>query len=205
MDFDYDMQREMPEGAKNGYMDEHMGERIDGHVGNNSMKPIIVELPYPKVELNCKNMYWAKLLQEDYAGAVSELTAITQYIYGDTVLAEKYKEISNTLICIAIAEMKHLDMLADTIFMLGGNPKFLVHDCKKPKNWTPDYINYQMSMCNILLTNIQAEKSAIAQYKIHICKIDNEQIRELLTRIIMDEELHIEVLSELYAKYCCKK
>ena len=96
-------------------------------------------------------------------------------------------------------------MLADTILKLGGNPKYLTYGKNnQPQNWTPNYINYQTALNIILLTNIQSEKAAIQQYREHIREIDNEQIGELLTRIIMDEELHLDTLSELYRRHCIK-
>ena len=38
-------------------------------------------IPYPKIEVEEKNSYYAKLLYDDYAGNVSETTAIFLYIY----------------------------------------------------------------------------------------------------------------------------
>ena len=44
------------------------------------VKPIMMDLPYPAVKVREKNMAYANLLSADYCGAVSELTAIAQYI-----------------------------------------------------------------------------------------------------------------------------
>ena len=161
-----------------------------------------VNLPYPKPIIKEHNKKWALLLLEDYAGNVSELTAILQYIYGNFVLSNDMQQIAKTLEGIAIAEMKHLDLLAGVIFDLGTDPRYQTTSLRGiHKNWTPDYVNYYKDTGRILLENIDAEIKSIEQYKSHIKKIDNNQINELLFRIIMDEELHIKILKDLYNKY----
>ena len=37
--------------------------------------------PYPKVKVERQNMFYAELLMDDYAGVISEFTAISQYLY----------------------------------------------------------------------------------------------------------------------------
>ena len=44
------------------------------------IKPIMADLPYPPIEAEERNTAYANLLSVDYCGAVSELSAITQYI-----------------------------------------------------------------------------------------------------------------------------
>ena len=50
-------------------------------------------------------------------------------------------------------------------------------------------------------SDISAEMKAITQYEKHISLIKNEEIIALLQRIILDEQMHVETLSELYRKY----
>ena len=44
------------------------------------IKPAMVDLPYPPIQVKEKNRSYADLLSVDYCGSVSELSAITQYI-----------------------------------------------------------------------------------------------------------------------------
>ena len=44
------------------------------------LKPIMVDLPYPPVQVSARNPSYANLLGVDYCGSVSEMSAITQYI-----------------------------------------------------------------------------------------------------------------------------
>ena len=41
------------------------------------IKPIMMDLPYPPVQVSGQNQVYANLLSVDYCGSVSELSAIT--------------------------------------------------------------------------------------------------------------------------------
>ena len=45
--------------------------------------------------------------------------------------------------------------------------------------------------------DIEGERAAIKQYKMHIGKIDDEYVNAVLARIIKDEEYHILLLQSL--------
>lgn len=51
------------------------------------VKPIMVDLPYPPIQVKEQNRAYANLLSIDYCGAVSEMTAITQYINNENRLS----------------------------------------------------------------------------------------------------------------------
>lgn len=53
----------------------------------------------------------------------------------------------------------------------------------------------------MLLEGTKSERKAIENYKYHILIIKDSHIRELLERIILDEELHVKLFIELYEKY----
>lgn len=160
-----------------------------------------IALPYPKVEVTEPNLEYVKILLEDYAGRASELTAINQYSYHHFITDERYKEIAEDLIGIAIAEMKHLELLAEVIIKLGGNPIYMECSNNQQRYWDSTNVNYSTSIPQLLLANIELEKKAIRGYQEHIKLIANESIQNLLRRIIMDEELHLEIFTNLYNKY----
>ena len=74
------------------------------------VKPIMVDLPYPPIKVQGTNPAHASLLSIDYCGAVSEMSAIAQYINNENRLAGVKCPIAKTLLGIAIAEMMHLQM-----------------------------------------------------------------------------------------------
>ena len=75
------------------------------------VKPIMVDLPYPPLRVKGKNCDYAQLLKVDYCGAVSEMSAITQYINNENRLFLERCSMAKTLLGIAMAEMMHLQKL----------------------------------------------------------------------------------------------
>ena len=52
-----------------------------------NIRPAILDLPYPPIQVQCRNQDYAALLAFDYCGSVSELSAITQYINNEVSFA----------------------------------------------------------------------------------------------------------------------
>ncbi len=157
--------------------------------------------PYPKVEVKAKNPYYVMLLLEDYSGVISELTAITQYIYQKTVDVSINQEYSEVLLKIAIVEMKHLNLLGETITLLGGKPEFHYFDsCLGYQNWSSNFLNYQTNLSDSLVYDIFIEEKTIQNYLNHIQLIHDSCIQRLLYRIIEDEKKHIACFQELLRK-----
>lgn len=154
-----------------------------------------VDKPYPKVKLSEKDRYAAKLIYDDYASSVSEYTAVSQYVYAHALA--KDEKTAEVFLGTAIVEMNHLDMLADVLVDLGYNPKFISGKCKI---WCSNLVPYGTSTQNRIELAIKSEYEAINQYKEHIEKIHNEDLKKLLYRIIMDEELHIQIFKKLLKK-----
>lgn len=159
----------------------------------------LVNLPYPKPRVEKENIEFAKILSQDYAGMVSEDTAIHLYMYQSLILSDKNSSISDILHHIAIVEMKHLDLLGETIKLLGLAPKYVTYSQDNIKHfWTSSSVNYTTSLLNMLKQDIKAESIAIENYLSHKKCITDKYIRELLDRIILDEQRHLEIFKQLY-------
>lgn len=158
-----------------------------------------VDLPYPEVKVEKSNIEYAKILLDSYAGKISEDSAAHLYIFQHIVLEDKYKEYSDILKKIGIVEMHHLELLGETIRKLGIEPVFMSYDKSKNKliPWKSNYINYNVNIRDIINIDIDAEKKAIEYYKYTIEIIKDKYIRNLIERIIMDEELHLKIFKEL--------
>ena len=63
--------------------------------------------------------------------------------------------------------------------------------------WTPDYLTTPEEEKKMLLADIESERAAIKQYKIHIGLIKDNSVNQVLARIIKDEEYHIMLLQVL--------
>jgi bacterioferritin len=159
------------------------------------------DLPYPEINCKDKNKSYASLIQINYAGAISELTSINQYIYHSLAMFEKFEDIACCLKNIAKVEMEHLEILGKLIIALGGNPRFEINK----GHWSPKFIEYGSNFPSMLHEDIDGEKAAIRQYRRTIELIKDENITEVLERIVKDEEIHIKTLVLLYNEICRKR
>ncbi len=178
-----------------------MGEKRNPLVNTCSfsgIRPIMADLPYPPIEVRGRNQIYANLLSVDYCGSVSELSAITQYINNENRLACDYCDVAKTLLGIAMAEMMHLQKLGELIVLLGGDIDFTAkYNNGKQRMWTPEYLDLPDNTGKMLYADVEAEKAAIRQYKMHISMINDDCVNAVLARIIMDEEYHIMLLQAL--------
>lgn len=162
-------------------------------------RPIMADLPYPPIRVRGENRRYADLLSVDYCGSVSELSAITQYINNENRLSLEQCTIAKTLLGIAMAEMMHLQKLGQLIALLGGNVEYVAKlQNGKRVMWTPGYLTIPEHIGKMVFDDIEAEKAAIHQYRMHIKMIKDEYVDAILARIIKDEEYHIMILQALW-------
>lgn len=156
------------------------------------------EYPIPRVEK--KNREYAELLMQDYAGKVSEDTAVHLYFYQHMLHEGKNEELANALREIAITEMHHLSLLGETIKLLGGDPIFYTKDAGTETYipWTASNVNYEKELKKQIELDIESETLAIRNYQIHRDLIDDKYIKEMLTYIIGDERKHLEIFYSFY-------
>lgn len=159
-------------------------------------------IPYPEPKVIGRNLYYAELLLEDYAGRVSEFTAINQYLYHYFVFDERYKELAELEECISIIEMFHMEMLAKTIILLGANPRYYSMIDNQRVYWNASFVYYGNAVCDRLAADIAAEEEAIINYRKHQQLIKDPYIVNMLERIIQDEQHHLSLFSQALKKYC---
>ncbi|QGU93815.1 bacterioferritin [Clostridium bovifaecis] len=158
--------------------------------------------PYPEIKVLEPNLYYAWLLLDDYAGVVSEFTAINQYLYHHFFFEDIDKELGELLENVSITEMLHMEMLADIIKELGGNPLIRGSYSTFGNFWNGSFIHYGTSLCNRLKLDIDSEHKAIDEYNRHIRLIHDPYVREVLERIILDEKVHIQLFNDALLKFC---
>lgn len=150
------------------------------------------DLPYPEIKVERKNIEYAKMLTNVYVGNVSEDTAIHLYMYESIVLDNEY---SNILEQISIVEMKHLEILAKLIKLLGLDPIYKTYE--PDKYFSGEYVKYGKTLNDMLEINIISEEIAIDNYQKLINIIDDKYIKEILNRIILDEKIHLEIFKKI--------
>lgn len=165
------------------------------------------KLPYPPAVACAPNEKYANLIRSSFSGKDSELTAIMSYSYQAFKFADCAPEAAKVFSEIAVYEMHHFTLLGKLLISLGGDPKFF---CCLPPNanpggwWVahPSVIKYCDNLGQALKNNIAGEKAAIAEYKSIIGYVDDDGIRAVLKRIVLDEEEHLQALECLYSRFC---
>lgn len=164
-------------------------------------KPMIEDLPYPDLSgltVDCKN---ARIIMPAYADSKSEMTAVLQYIFqsinfnvaGNDKYAAALEE-------IAIAEMKHLDMLGEALLRMGVSPTYVRRPPELCEFYSTCNVDYSVRPAAMLAADITAENEAIRSYEQMLCKIDNPTLNALISRILLDERMHLKAFKEMYCE-----
>lgn len=154
-----------------------------------------LNIPYPPVKTSGRSKRYAALLSGAFGGQVSEMTAITLYLYQHFISTDE--KLADTLSCIARVEMRHLDILGELISEYGALPRIGAQAGRGVRFWSGQYVSYETNPKVFLKKNIVAEEDAIYDYRRLIKQIDDENTMALLERIILDEEHHIKLFTEL--------
>lgn len=163
-----------------------------------NIRPAMMDLPYPPIQVKEKNQGYANLLSMDYCGAVSEMSAITQYINNENRMSSEQCPMAKMILGIAMAEMIHLQKLGQLIYLLGGRIDFVARQPNGKQNmWNPSYLTLPENVQKMLWADIESEKGAIHQYQMHMNVIKDRCVNAVLARIIKDEEYHITLLKSM--------
>lgn len=156
-------------------------------------------IPYPEVKDISPDYRFGRMLYDSYAGSKSELTAVLTYEFEELTCGDR-EDLKVLLGAIAKQEMKHLQLLGELLVCLDLEPYYMSTYGNK---WCSDNVkpNYD-SLEDMLNFNINSEKEAINEYSrlIDNCECDN--IKNVLARIIMDEENHVKIFEILKKQYC---
>ncbi len=167
-------------------------------------KPLTLQAEFPTTEGICPDAYSLAVISPAYASSTGELNAVLQYFYHFFNFDKQgYKEIAADLESIAIAEMLHIEMLGKTILALGAQPIY----CQNPPTafnfYSAKYVSYSRNLVNMLEDDILGEKRAVAQYTKMLCRLKNEQVKKIISRILEDEKLHLAKLEEILQVFKC--
>ena len=168
-------------------------------------KPLTLDTEFPTTEGLSPDAYSLAVISPAYASPTGELNAILQYFYHYFNFEKQgYKDYARTLESIAIAEMLHLELLGRTILALGAQPVY----CQNPPTvfnfYSAKYVTYSRNLINMIEDDIQGERRAISQYEKMLCRLKNEQIKKIISRILGDEKLHLEKLNEILREIKCE-
>lgn len=116
----------------------------------------------------------------------SELGAILQYMSQHYELADNdYGQFAQQLKLIAIDEMRHAEMLAERILVLGGTPT------SKPEPETKK----KQKVLEVMTYNEVLEDGAVSDYNsfLQICRDNKDYVSaKIFEQLIVEEQLHLE-------------
>lgn len=163
-----------------------------------AVKPAVMALPYPRVQVQGMNQDYAALLSVSYCGTISELSATMQYINNESRMVANQCLMGKTLLRMALAEMTHMQMLAELISLLGGN---VCYTATQPggqqRMWSPQCLSLPEKFSEMLQADLESEMAAINQYNMQIRMIRDDYVNDVLRRIVQDEQYHIMLIRSM--------
>lgn len=165
------------------------------------MEALHADLPYPSLDGIGKDLMAVRIISPAYADRESEMTAILLYIYQSFLFRKAgMADYADTLVRISLSEMMHLDTLGELILQLGALPVYTSRPPRKFDFYSTAAVSYETQPEKMLEIDIRGENEAIRGYEKMLCKLQSEQVRAVIARIIEDEKLHLQALEELLRK-----
>ena len=134
------------------------------------------------------------ILKELISSRQGELAGVMQYIYQSTIARQVNNDIADILEEISIVEMQHIELLMNAIVEFGGMPTY---NNGKGQPFNSSYVNYSTKLKDMLDVNILGEQQAIKDYINAQKFISNQSLKNLINRIIEDEQLHLNTFKTL--------
>jgi len=157
----------------------------------------IVGKPYPAVQAGGRNPVYACEMLSNIGDIVSEMSDVVRYFYISVVARYEFSSIAACFHHISIVEMHHLDIFAELAFQLGADPRlWSCGTCNR--YWSPSFIGYPKEILSLIAESIEAEKAAICKYGRQAGIIRDTNIVANLNRIILDEERHLQIFTDMY-------
>lgn len=153
--------------------------------------------PYPPLCVERPNPDYAAEILSNIGACHSEMSTISLYIYNDTILAEQNPECAQIFHKISMVEMRHLQIFSRLSHMLGADPRLWTCSGKRPCYWSPACNRYPSKLPAIIKNACQGEQEAVLKYRCQAEHIQDAYVVDLLNRIILDEQLHVQIFQEM--------
>lgn len=160
--------------------------------------------PYPPVQVEQKNLVYAKAMLDNVGGRISEMSAVSLYFYNH-LQSKELPEVARAFETISIVEMHHLEIFASLAKELGEDPRLWTVQGENYVYWSPGYQQYPVSLPELLQNALQGEEQAIRKYQQQLEWIEDDGVRANLQRILEDEALHVRIFQGFLEQYGCRK
>lgn len=164
-----------------------------------------LDIPYPSIDNLETNIEYSQLILSNLGGLHSKMNTVSLYFYNHIILEEQWPELSEAMIQLCLVEMKHLNIFAKICYKLGADPR--LWDCHQDllEYWSPSFNVYPRQINTLLENAIIQEQNTITNYQYQMSCIDEPIIQNMLKRIILDEQLHVEIFNTFLQQYYKQK
>ncbi len=149
--------------------------------------------PYPQITVQSLNKYDCIMLSKLF---FNKLSSVSEYLMSSILVADTCPELSDIFECVAMSETRH--------FKLIGRMLVLSCSLKISKSGTSvNLIQQEMTRDSkkLIDTAIKGEMLSISNMKLVNSQIHNSEAKKLLSRIIKDDEHHVDIFTQLKQRY----
>ncbi|MFR7590690.1 MAG: ferritin-like domain-containing protein [Longibaculum sp.] len=160
-----------------------------------------VDKPYPPIDELDINVEYGQMMLTNVGGLHSEMNAVSLYFYNHVMCEDTWSELAEVMQGISLVEMHHLEIFSKMCCKLGVDPR--LWDCQNDflEYWSPGYNVYPRQINTMLENAIIQEQNTITIYQYQLSCIDEPIIQDVLKRIILDEQLHVEIFEKMLREY----
>lgn len=163
--------------------------------------PFFLKSISPLTEGITENYSVARIILPAYAGTHSELQAVLQCVYhGFYYLSNGANELAELADRIFSTEIRHLDLLGETLFKLGVDPVFAMRRDYRTEYFSTETVCYSKTPQKMLLDDITCKMLMIKRYKTMIERLTDEKTRGVVESILEDEQEHLAALESSFDK-----
>lgn len=155
---------------------------------------------WPPLKIERPNPQYAAEMLGNIGSCNSEMSAVSLYLYNNIILTDTNLEYAKIFQKIAVVEMHHWQIYAQLARMLGADPRLWTFSNNRPCYWSPACNHYPQQLKSLLENSLRGEQDAILKYRRQAEVIKDAYIADLINRIILDEEVHVEIFTEMLSQ-----
>ena len=160
------------------------------------MTALVCQLTYPKIEDLPKDGKSAKVLLQAFAGQSGQLTMLLQYNL-QLICGKKFaKDVQNTLQSLALAKQKHLELLGKAMLQLGVQPTYRTYP--NETEFCTQNVCYATNAKQMIFADLVGETDCLATYQKMLFVLKNNDVLNLVERLIKDQQLQIDTLKRIW-------
>jgi len=156
---------------------------------------------WPPIKIEKPNPAYANEMLSNIGSCDSEMSAVSLYLYNNIILTDTNRELAEIFHKISVVEMRHLQIYAQLARMLGADPRLWIYGQGRPCYWSPACNQYPQNPRALLENSLSREQDAIQKYRRQAQNIQDACITDMINRIILDEEIHVEIFQEMLRQF----